>query len=196
LVHPRPQEAADEDAEEAEAAVAEATLERAAVLGRTAPAASLPLLAGLMAERRASLLQIAASGVGNVHAFSSAELARAGASVGQYDKGLRAQHDLIWSFWPTGGDPSIPLEQLWWLVRMAGALLADAGVGETPLPPVPIAAAAAAAAAADADPVARLSRELLGLLALAMDPAARPALSPRYLHHNTYGYQLWAVNML
>ncbi len=65
------QEAADEDAEEAEAAVAEATLERAAVLGRTAPAASLPLMAGLMAERRASLLQIAASGATNTHACSS-----------------------------------------------------------------------------------------------------------------------------
>ena len=110
--------------------------------------------------------------------------------------GWKAQHKLIWSRWPTGGDPSVPLEQLWWLVRMAGALLADAGMGETPLPPVPIAAAAAAATTADTDPVARLSRELLGLLALAMDPAARPAMSPRYLHHNTSGTQLWTMDVL
>lgn len=70
------------------------------------------------------------------------------------------------------------LEQLWWLVRMAGALLADAGEGETPLPPLPL-AAAACAAPPGADPLAGLSRELLALLALALDPAARPALSPR-----------------
>ena len=78
---------------------------------------------------------------------------------------------------------------------MAGALLADAGVGETPLPPVPIAVAAAAATAADGDPVARLSRELLGLLALAMDPAACPALSPRYPYHNISDIYLWAMDM-
>lgn len=65
---------------------------------------------------------------------------------------------------------------------MAGSLLADAGIGETPLPPVPVAAVAAAVTIPDADPVARLSRELLGLLALAMDSAARPALSPRCCH--------------
>lgn len=56
------QEADDNDAEEAEAALAEEALERAATLGRASPAASLPLLAGLIAERRAALLQYAASG--------------------------------------------------------------------------------------------------------------------------------------
>ncbi len=37
-------------------------LERAAALGRAAPAASLPLLAHLIAERRAALLHYAATG--------------------------------------------------------------------------------------------------------------------------------------
>lgn len=37
-------------------------LERAASLGRAAPAASLPLLGHLIAERRAALLQYAATG--------------------------------------------------------------------------------------------------------------------------------------
>lgn len=77
-----------------------------------------------------------------------------------------------------GGDPSVALEQLWWLACMAGALLADTGDGETPLPPLPL-ASAVANVTPDSDPVARLSRELLGLLALALEPSARPALSPR-----------------
>jgi hypothetical protein len=148
------------------------------VLGRTAPAASLPLLAGLIAERRTALLQYPASGVMEreapvTHALPSV--------LPPGVQGSCAWEHQRYKMPPAhpGGDPSVALEQLWWLVRMAGALLADAGIGETPLPPVPIAAAAAAAATADADPVARLSHELLGVLALAIDPAAHSAISPR-----------------
>jgi len=44
--------------------------------------------------------------------------------------------------WRAGADPSVPLEQLCWLLRAAAHLLADPGEGEAPLPPVPVAAAA------------------------------------------------------
>ena len=187
------QEAADDDAEEAEAAMAAATLERAAVLGRSAPAASLPLLAGLIAERRAALLQHAGSGAPQprCHLHTCCKWRCLTEVQGSTGKGSEEAEIVMTS---AGGDPSVALEQLWWLTRMAGSLLADAGIGETPLPPVPIAAAAAAATAPDADPVARLSHELLGLLVLAMDPTARPAVSPRCSHDNHVG--LSAVRML
>ena len=74
----------------------------------------------------------------------------------------------------------MPLEQLWWLLRMAGHALADGGEGETPLVPVPISAACAAAAAEGRpDPVQTLTNALLGVLNLAQDPGARPVISPR-----------------
>ncbi len=79
-----------------------------------------------------------------------------------------------------GGDAIVALEQLWWLARMAGALLADAGEGETPLSPLPL-AAAARAAAPGGDPLVALSHELLAILTMALDPAARPALSSRFV---------------
>ena len=72
-----------------------------------------------------------------------------------------------------GSDPSVPLEQLWWLVRCAGAVLADSGSGETPMMPL------ALAAGGRSKPVESLSRALLETLALALEPAARPVLSPR-----------------
>lgn len=72
------------------------------------------------------------------------------------------------------------LEQLWWLLRMAGHALADGGEGETPLVPVPISAACAEAAAQGrTDPVQSLTSALLGVLSLELDPGARPVLSPR-----------------
>ena len=80
----------------------------------------------------------------------------------------------------TGSNPSIPLEQLWWLVRCAGHVLADSADGETPMLPLALAAAATEAAATRRpDPAEGLSRALLETLALALDPAARPVISPR-----------------
>lgn len=93
------------------------------------------------------------------------------------------------------------LEQLCWVVSMAGHVLADAGEGETPLVPLavleacapawaaegPSAAAAgpaaaglaAAAAGPEGDSVVALSRSLLGVGAMCLDEAARPVVSPR-----------------
>jgi len=79
-----------------------------------------------------------------------------------------------------GADPSVPLEQLWCLVRCAGHVLADSGSGETPMLPLPLAACATEAAAAGRPDAAEgLGVALLETLALALDPTARPVISPR-----------------
>ena len=65
-------------------------------------------------------------------------------------------------------------------MRCAGHVLADSGSGETPMLPLPLAACAAEAAAAGRpDPAEGLGVALLETLALALDPAARPVISPR-----------------
>jgi len=65
-------------------------------------------------------------------------------------------------------------------VRCAGHVLADSGSGETPMLPLPLAACAAGAAAAGRpDPAEGLGVALLETLAMALDPAARPVVSPR-----------------
>ena len=70
-----------------------------------------------------------------------------------------------------GDDPSAPLEQLVYAVRMAGAVLADGGAGETPAPPVELAAAP--------DAVSPLIARLLDVTAAG---AAGPtAASPRVM---------------
>lgn len=99
---------------------------------------------------------------------------------------------------PAGRDPSAVLEQLCWVVSMAGHVLADAGEGETPLVPLPIleacappawaapegpaggpAAAAWGAVGGDQDAVMALSQCLLGVGAMCMEEAGRPVISPR-----------------
>ena len=78
------------------------------------------------------------------------------------------------------GDPSIVLEELCWLLRVAGHSLADSGQGETPMVPLRlIEAGRAAEAAGKPDPVLALSNALLGVLHLALNPAARQHISPR-----------------
>lgn len=126
------QEADDEDAEEAQAASAEAALERAAALGRASPTASLALLAGLISERRAALLQYASSGMQS-KSNDNAKTFISGSSTAIFLCTCgSACHGAMRQAGPpcAGGDPSVALEQLWWLARMAGALLADAGDGE------------------------------------------------------------------
>ncbi len=77
-----------------------------------------------------------------------------------------------------GQDPSEPLEEMHWLTRMAGHLLADSGEGETPLVPLPV-AKAAADAQGGTDPIEQLSHALLGVAGLCLDENARPVVSPR-----------------
>ena len=56
------QEADDDATEEAEAAVQALALDRGAALGRAAPAAALPLVASLLAEKQAVLLHSSPGG--------------------------------------------------------------------------------------------------------------------------------------
>ncbi len=90
-----------------------------------------------------------------------------------------------------GQDPSVVLEQLCWVVSMAGHVLADAGEGETPLVPLAVLEACGPAWAAPApegpapagadgdDCVVALGRALLGVGGMCLQEAARPVVSPR-----------------
>lgn len=80
---------------------------------------------------------------------------------------------------------------------MGGHVLADGGEGETPLVPVPISHACDEAAAAGvSDSVQPLSNALLGVLNLALDPAARPVISPRWVsEHDTVDTELLVVEL-
>jgi hypothetical protein len=125
----------------------------------------------------------------------------------------------------TGADPSQLLEQLYWLARMAAHALADTNVGEVPLPPEAVLVAVGeggsqcaqasnttgaathrlqqptpeqqcAAATAGAAAVDRLSRALLELTALCLNPAAAPVMSPRLLEACVWGAARWADTYL
>jgi hypothetical protein len=124
-----------------------------------------------------------------------------------------------------GADPSQLLEQLYWLARMAAHALADSNVGEVPLPPEAVLIAVGensahcmhmtpgtgaathrfqqqtpeqqrAAASAGAAAVDRLSRGLLELTALCLNPAAAPVFSPRLLEACMWGAARWADTYL
>lgn len=124
-----------------------------------------------------------------------------------------------------GADPSQLLEQLYWLARMAAHALADTNVGEVPLPPEEVLLAVGentahcmhmsettgaathrlqqptpeqqrAAACAGAAAVERLSRSLLELTALCLNPAAAPVFSPRLLEACMWGTARWADTYL
>jgi hypothetical protein len=124
-----------------------------------------------------------------------------------------------------GADPSQLLEQLYWLARMAAHTLADTNIGEVPLPPEAVLIAVGensahcvqmsettgaathrlqqptpeqqrAAATAGAAAVERLSRSLLELTALCLNPAAAPVFSPRLLEACVWGVARWADTYL
>ena len=81
---------------------------------------------------------------------------------------------------PAGSEPSIPLEELCWLVRMGAHIAADSGEGETPLPPLAVATAAAAACRAGRlDPLEALSHSLLAVAGLCLDDTLKHGASPR-----------------
>lgn len=94
-------------------------------------------------------------------------------------------------------DPSAALEQLCWVVKICGAVLADAGDGETPLVPVAVAdACAAAAAAGQEDPAAALARRLLALGAVCQQHAGEAVISPRLLEEVCAALGRWAETYL
>ncbi|KAF8068447.1 xpo4 [Scenedesmus sp. PABB004] len=102
-----------------------------------------------------------------------------------------------------GADPSELLEQLYWLARMAAHSLADTGVGEVALLPVAVllavgdeASGGAGGGAAGAAAVEALSRALLELAALCLQPAAAPVVSARLMEGAAGGAARWADTYL
>lgn len=101
----------------------------------------------------------------------------------------------------TGGDPSVPLELLCWLLEMCGAVLADDGAGEDPLPPVALAAALEAGLepnAAGVDPVVQLSSTLLQVATACLElTTSHPgSISPRLMEVLVATLGRWADTYL
>eukprot|EP00798_Chlamydomonas_sp_ICE-L_P020913 gene20913-27759_t len=94
------------------------------------------------------------------------------------------------------GDPSEPLEQLCWLVRMSAHCLADCGVGETPMLPVALMDACEREGATSGAAIATLCKALLELPALVLQDAARPCMSPRLMETCVWSLARWADTYL
>jgi hypothetical protein len=147
------------------------------------------------------------------------------ASFNQLTDVLASKQQALAAAASAGADPSQLLEQLYWLARMAAHALADSNVGEVPLPPEAVLLAIGentahcvhmsettgaathrlqqptpeqqrAAASAGAAAVERLSRALLELMALCLNPAAAPVFSPRLLEACVWGSARWADTYL
>lgn len=147
------------------------------------------------------------------------------ASFNQLADLLASKQEALAAAAGAGADPSQLLEQLYWLARMAAHALADTNVGEVPLPPEAVLIAVGenaahcvhmsettgaathrlqqltpeqqrAAATAGAAAVERLSRALLELTALSLNPAAAPVISPRLLEACVCGVARWADTYL
>jgi hypothetical protein len=142
------------------------------------------------------------------------------ASFNQVSDLLASKQQALAAAAAAGADPSALLEQLVWLVRLAAHALADTGVGEVPLPPEAVLIAVgdtsqavngssltgaathrlqqqtpgqqAAAAAAGVAAVERLSRALLELTALCLNPAAASVMSPRLMEACVWAAARWA----
>ncbi|KAL6757386.1 armadillo-type protein [Haematococcus lacustris] len=95
-----------------------------------------------------------------------------------------------------GSDPSEALEQLVWLVRLAGHCLADSGSGETPLLPLTLATAVEAGVAGAVEGCVQLSEALLALPALVLSPGAQPVMSPRLMEVCLWALARWADTYL
>lgn len=96
-----------------------------------------------------------------------------------------------------GSDPTIVLEELWWLARLAPHVLADAFDGEIPLPPDSLAECRARATHEEREcPVDALAGDYVALTCLCLDENARRALSPRLLETLTWGAARWADTYL
>ena len=96
-----------------------------------------------------------------------------------------------------GRDPSVPLEELWWVSRLIPHVLADPFEGEIPLPPDAVAECSNRAALANAEsPVDALSSEYIALACLCLDDAARRVVSPRLMETLCWGAARWADTYL
>jgi hypothetical protein len=97
----------------------------------------------------------------------------------------------------SAGDVAACLEQLCWVTRLAGFVLADSGEGETPLIPLEVAAACAAAAAAgQPDPAVALAQRLLSLGRACVEAAGHPVISPRLLEEVCCALGRWGETYL
>ena len=96
-----------------------------------------------------------------------------------------------------GRDPSVPLEELWWLSRLIPHVLADPFEGEIPLPPDAVAECSGRAVLAGLEnPVDSLSSEYVALACLCLDESARRAISPRLMETLCWGAARWADTYL
>ena len=97
----------------------------------------------------------------------------------------------------TGADPTVPLEELWWLARLIPHVLADPFDGEIPLPPDPLAECTGRATRGGVEsPVDTLSTEYVSLACQCLDEGARRALSPRLMETLAWGAARWADTYL
>ena len=97
----------------------------------------------------------------------------------------------------TGADPTVPLEELWWLGRLIPHVLADAFEGEIPLPPDALAECTGKATREGVEsPVDALSTEFISLTCLCLDEGARRALSPRLMETLAWGTARWVDTYL
>mmetsp|Transcript_11077 Transcript_11077/g.31337 ORF Transcript_11077/g.31337 Transcript_11077/m.31337 type:complete len:1135 (-) Transcript_11077:60-3464(-) len=146
----------DEGEEYGAAARSSEWMGRLAMVARASALQSLPLLAGLLAQRLQQLQACAAA----------------------------------------GRDPSLPLEELCWLVRCSSHSLADAGDGETPMMPLPLVELVEALPPGAACPVRELSNGLITVVRICLDASALPVLSPRLLEVAANGVARWARTYL
>ncbi|CAG9465567.1 unnamed protein product [Pedinophyceae sp. YPF-701] len=104
-------------------------------------------------------------------------------SMARLSSAIHASIDELRACLQSHSDPSEPLERLCFVVETAGAVLADPGEGEIPMVPVPISQAFRAAdqGLLGHCPVERLAKSVLGVFCLPLDPALRPAASPRLM---------------
>jgi hypothetical protein len=97
----------------------------------------------------------------------------------------------------TGADPTVALEELWWLARLIPHVLADPFDGEIPLPPDALAECTGRATRGGVEsPVDQLSTEYVSLVCLCLDEGARRALSPRLMETLAWGAARWADTYL
>lgn len=140
-----------------------------------------------------------AEGIGDLEGWMdrAAALARGAPSVTfPYLSGLLAQcKDQLCQCSVSCQDPSVALEQLCWLVRMAAHCLADSGEGEIPLVPEAV-MSLLERGPEGAQVVERLSFIMLETAALCLQDQARPVLSPRLLECAIWSTSRWVDTYL
>ena len=95
-------------------------------------------------------------------------------------------------------DPTVALEELWWLARLTPHVLADPFDGEIPLPPDALAESSRRAAREGREraPADELGAAYVDLACLCLDEAGRRAASPRLMETLAWGAARWADTYL